>query len=62
MDLPFDYSDETHYTWDFDKKDWVPFERYESHFDKGKGYVYTTEFYDKATGTWKIRPKEDEEE
>lgn len=62
IDLPFDHSDETHYKWDFDKKDWVPFERYESHFDKGKGYVYTTEFYDKATGTWKIKPKEEDEE
>lgn len=62
MDLPFGHSNETHYTWDFDKKDWTPFERYQSRFDKEKGYVYTTEFYDKATGTWKIKPEEEDEE
>lgn len=62
MDLPFGDSDEIYYTWDFYKKCWTPFERHESHFDKGKGYIYTTELYDKATGTWKIKPKEGDEE
>lgn len=61
IDLAPGYSNETHYTWDFDKKDWMPSKRYRSYYDKEKGYINTVEVYDKASGTWKIEPEDEEE-
>lgn len=60
-DLAPNCSDEIRYTWDFDKKDWIPLKRSKSYYDEEKGYINTTELYDKATGVWKIEPESDEE-